>query len=46
MAFRPDGQQVATGGLDGIVRIYNAETGELVKEFVPVAISAAVAAKP
>ena len=46
VAFRPDGQQVATGGLDGIVRIYNAETGELVKEFVPVAISAAVAAKP
>ena len=45
MAFRPDGQQVATGGLDGVVRIYNAETGELVKEFIPVAISPAIAAQ-
>ena len=46
VAFRADGQQVATGGLDGIVRVYNAENGELIKEFSPVAISPAVAAKP
>jgi WD40 repeat protein len=46
VAFRPDGQQVATGGLDGIVRLFNAETGDLVKEFVPVTITQAVAAKP
>ena len=46
VAFRPDGKQVATGGLDGVVRLFNAETGELVKEFVPVTISQAVAAKP
>lgn len=44
VTYRPDGQQVATGGLDGIVRIYNADNGELVKEFVPVTISPAVAA--
>ena len=46
VAFRHDGQQVATGGLDGVVRIYNAETGELLKEFVPVTLSPTVAAKP
>ena len=46
VAFRPDGLQVATGGLDGVVRLFNAETGELLKEFVPVTISPVVAAKP
>ena len=46
VAFRPDGQQVATGGLDGVVRIFNAETGELVNEFLPVIISPSVAAQP
>ena len=45
VAFRPDGQQVVTGGLDGVVRLYNAETGEVVKEFSPVTISPAVAAQ-
>lgn len=43
VAFRPDGKEVATGGLDGIVRIFDAETGALVKEFVPVVITPAVA---
>lgn len=43
VAFRPDGKQVATGGLDGIVRIFDAETGALLKEFVPVVITPAVA---
>ena len=43
VAFRPDGKQVATGGLDGIVRLFDAETGVLVKEFVPVTITPAVA---
>lgn len=45
VAFRPDGQQVATGGLDGVIRLYNSETGDLVKEFPPVVISPAVATK-
>lgn len=44
VAFRPDGKQVATGGLDGIVRLFDAETGALVKEFIPVTITPAMAA--
>jgi WD40 repeat protein len=43
VAFRPDGKQVATGGLDGVVRLYDSETGALVKEFIPVTITPAVA---
>jgi WD40 repeat protein len=45
VAFRPDGKLVATGGLDGIVRLFDVETGNLVKEFVPVSITPAVAGK-
>jgi WD40 repeat protein/mono/diheme cytochrome c family protein len=45
VAFRPDGKQVATGGMDGVVRLFDVENGQLVKEFVPVAITAAVAGK-
>jgi WD40 repeat protein len=29
VAFRPDGQQVATGSADGVVRLWNSRTGEL-----------------
>ncbi len=36
VGFHPDGQQVAAAGFDGTVRIFNAATGELVREFVPV----------
>lgn len=43
VAFRPDGKQVATGGLDGVVRLFDAETGALLKEFVPVTITPTVA---
>lgn len=43
VAFRPDGKQVVTGGLDGVVRLFDAETGALVKEFVPVTITPALA---
>jgi len=45
VAFRPDGLQVATGGLDGLIRLFNAETGALVKEFPPVTITPSVAAQ-
>ena len=33
-ALSPDNKQLATGGLDGIVRVWNAETGELQKALV------------
>jgi hypothetical protein len=31
--------------MDGVVRLFDVETGHLVKEFVPVTITAAVAGK-
>jgi WD40 repeat protein len=45
VAFSPDGKQVATGGFEGKVRIFDAGTGALVKEFIPVTVTPAVAAK-
>lgn len=44
VAFAPDGKQVVTGGFDGKIRLFNAESGELIKEFVPVDVTPAVAA--
>lgn len=41
--FRPDSAQVATGGFDGNVRLFDANTGTLVKQFVPVEITRVVA---
>jgi WD40 repeat protein len=40
VAFRPDGHEVAVGGFDGMVRIYDPDSGSLVREFVPVPLSA------
>jgi WD40 repeat protein/mono/diheme cytochrome c family protein len=42
--FSPDGKQVATGGFEGKLRLFDAETGALVREFLPVTITPAVAA--
>ena len=39
VAFRPDGKQVAIAGFDGPVRLYDAETGSLLKTFVPVPLT-------
>jgi WD40 repeat protein len=44
VAFRPDGKQVAIGGFDGNVKLYDAETGQLAKSFIPVPITAETAA--
>jgi WD40 repeat protein len=39
VAFRPDGQQVASAGFDGVVRLNDPQTGALIKEFIPVPLS-------
>jgi WD40 repeat protein len=44
VAFRPDGQQVASAGFEGLVRLNDAATGKLIKEFVAVPLATAVAA--
>jgi WD40 repeat protein len=36
IAYSPDGARIATGGFDGHVRLFDAKTGSLVKQFVPV----------
>jgi WD40 repeat protein len=36
VSFRPDGQVVASAGFDGVVRLSEAKTGKVVKEFIPV----------
>jgi mono/diheme cytochrome c family protein len=43
VSFHPNGTQVATGGFDGQVRIYDAASGSLVTSFVPVPIDSQVA---
>jgi WD40 repeat protein/mono/diheme cytochrome c family protein len=38
VAFRPDGKVLAAAGADGMVRLFNPESGSLVKEFAPVTV--------
>ncbi len=40
VAFRPDGQILASAGADGVVRLINPESGAIVKEFSPAPLSA------
>ena len=42
VAFRPDGKVLAAAGADGMVRLFNPETGSLVKEFAPVTVKTVV----
>jgi WD40 repeat protein len=39
VAFRPDGKQVAIGGFDGMIRLFDVASGKLAKEFVPVKLT-------
>lgn len=39
VAFHPEGKIVATGGFDGLVRLHDATTGRLLREFAPVAVT-------
>lgn len=41
VAFQPDGKQLATAGSDGMIRIFETETGNLVSEFSPVNLTPA-----
>ncbi|HZT79790.1 MAG TPA: c-type cytochrome domain-containing protein [Gemmataceae bacterium] len=41
LAWHPDGKTVAVGGFDGTVRLYEARTGKLVRQFVPVPLNGA-----
>jgi WD40 repeat protein len=38
VAFRPDGKVLAAAGADGMVRLFNPETGSIVKSFAPVTV--------
>ncbi|HEY2839135.1 MAG TPA: c-type cytochrome domain-containing protein [Pirellulales bacterium] len=44
VAWRPEGKEVATGGFDGVIRVYNPDDGKLVREFMPAPIAGAAAA--
>jgi hypothetical protein len=46
ISFRPDGASVAVAGEDGKVRFVNAADAKVVKEFIPVPLTAAQAATP
>jgi WD40 repeat protein/mono/diheme cytochrome c family protein len=45
VAVEPNGKVVAAGGADGMVRLYNAETGALIKQFAPVTVKPAALAQ-
>ncbi len=48
VAFSPDSQRIAAGGSDGMVRLFNATNGAVIKGFisVPITKGATIAARP
>ncbi|MEO6182443.1 MAG: c-type cytochrome domain-containing protein, partial [Verrucomicrobiota bacterium] len=44
VAFSPDGNKVAAGGSDGMVRLYNATNGNVIKEFLSVPLTKGIMA--
>lgn len=48
VAFTPDGKMIAAGGSDGMVRLFNATNGSVIKEFLsaPITKGAVLAARP
>ena len=44
VAFSPNGEQLATGGFDGKVRVCEVKSGKLVRDFVPVPVETLAAA--
>jgi WD40 repeat protein len=46
LAFHPDGKQLASAGFDGMVRLSDPQTGKVIKEFVPVPVTAASVKAP
>ncbi|MBI2949450.1 MAG: DUF1549 domain-containing protein [Verrucomicrobia bacterium] len=45
ISFSPDGKQVAAGGNDGLVRLIEAESGKVIKEFAAAPVSHAAVAE-
>ena len=45
VAYRPDGKMVASAGFEGTVYLHDPDTGKLLREFVPVPLTAKTSAK-